>query len=150
MCLALGLTGCAASPAPRNAPPRAEESIISIDATGDAPAAQKRLELALAEQGFGILFRANMGQVLSKREDRSELDEIRSVMFCNPRYANQAAKTDPDVLALCPLHVTVLEEHGKTRFLFVRPSSVTAGSEAAATISQVEDMVLTALQAASG
>ena len=118
---------------------------------------QPKLEAALTSHGFGILFRADIGKSLSGFAEkwgddynRSELDEIRAVMFCNPKQANAVANADPKALALCPLHITLIEKHGRATILFERPSQVAAQSPAIATLQKVEGMVMGAIDDAVG
>ncbi len=42
--------------------------------------------------------------------NRSKLSAIRSMVFCNGWYANQVSNKDPHMLALCPLHMTLIEK----------------------------------------
>jgi len=110
------------------------------------------LKAGLKTEGFGVLFEANIGSSLASMADRwgddynrSGLDAIRSVMFCNPKYANQASNEDPRVLALCPLRITLVEKAGSTMILFVRPTLAAGGTSAQATLEMVEEMVIRAI-----
>lgn len=154
--LTLGLlvaTGCSQRAAGPSAPP--QSPIAQYEVRADTPAVQTALEKALGEQGFGILFRANMGATFAKFADawgddynRSGLAEIRAVLFCNPKYANEAANADPTVLALCPLSITLLQKSGTTTLLFERPSQVLSSSAAQSTIRTVESKVIVAIETA--
>jgi len=57
-------------------------------------------------------------------------------------YANQVSNLDPTMLALCPLHLTIIEQAGTTTVLFNRPSVAATGSAA------LEDKVITAIKRA--
>ena len=70
------------------------------------------------------------------------------MVFCNGWYANQVSNADPDMLALCPLHITLVEQGGSTRILFVKPSAVAQGSEAEALAGELEQAVADAIAAA--
>jgi uncharacterized protein (DUF302 family) len=109
----------------------------------------------LEQQGFYVVFEANIGKNLSNfagkwGEDynRSKLDGIRSMVFCNGWYANQVSNADPAMLALCPLHITLIEKAGVTTALFVRPSVVAAGSPAHDVLLQVEEKVINIIKVA--
>ncbi len=144
LCLLLASTGVFAAPtifkATRNQP---------VDKIYDG------LKSALEEQRLFVVFEANIGRNLANFKDnwgdnynRNHLDEIRSLVFCNGWYANEVSNRDPDMLALCPLKITLTEKQGKTTALFVLPSSVAGQSPAAPTLREVEDKVKAALKAA--
>lgn len=152
---ALGLTlACATVPRSQtdDGPAVATAAILTTSVTADADGVQRALEDSLARQGFGILLRANMGATLATYADtlgedynRSGLEEIRSLSFCNPKFANEAANVDPNALALCPLRVTILQKDGKSTILFAPPSHSLPGTAAIDTIQTVEAMVQTAI-----
>jgi uncharacterized protein (DUF302 family) len=109
----------------------------------------------LEQQGFYVVFEANIGKNLSNFADkwgedynRSKLDGIRSLVFCNGWYANQVSNADPAMLAICPLHITLIEKAGATTALFVRPSVIAANSPAHAVLSQVETKIINAIKTA--
>lgn len=80
--------------------------------------------------------------------NRNKLEGIRAMVFCNGWYANQVSNADPTMLALCPLHITLIQEQGHTRVLFVRPSQVAAGSKAQRIARELEEDVAKAVDAA--
>jgi len=80
--------------------------------------------------------------------NRNKLEGIRAMVFCNGWYANQVSNADPDMLALCPLHVTLVQQAGHTRILFVKPGAVAAGSKAEAVAAELEQAVAEALDEA--
>lgn len=109
----------------------------------------------LEENRFFVVFEPDIQKNLSgfaKRwgEDynRNKLEGIRAMVFCNGWYANQVSNADPDMLALCPLHVTLVQQAGSTRILFVKPSVVAAGSKAEAVAAELEQAVADALDEA--
>lgn len=80
--------------------------------------------------------------------NRNALEGIRAMVFCNGWYANQVSNADPDMLALCPLHITLIQQLGRTRVLFVRPTMITAGSKAESVARDIEAAVVGAIDAA--
>jgi uncharacterized protein (DUF302 family) len=92
----------------------------------------------------------SLSRELGDQYNRSQLEAAKSMIFCNGKYANTVSNLDPDMLALCPLHVTVLHRAGATRVLFARPSVPGKGSPAEATLEQVEDEVIAAIRAGAG
>lgn len=89
-----------------------------------------------------------MAEKWGENYNRNHLQGIRSMVFCNGWYANEVSNADPDMLALCPLHITLVQQAGKTRVLFTRPSIIASGSEAESIAAELETAVSEALDAA--
>lgn len=81
--------------------------------------------------------------------NRNKLEGIRSMVFCNGWYANQVSNADPDMMAMCPLHITLIQKEGKTRILFIKPTHVAEGSEAMKIAAEIEADVAVALDEAT-
>jgi len=116
----------------------------------------KSIYSALEEARFYVVFEPNIGKNISQfRErwgddfNRNDLTEIRSMVFCNGWYANQVSNADTEMLALCPLHITLTEKEGRSSILFVRPSFVAKGTGAEAISIEIENKVIKAIQAAT-
>ncbi|VAW80895.1 hypothetical protein MNBD_GAMMA15-1270 [hydrothermal vent metagenome] len=110
---------------------------------------------ALEDNKFYVVFEPNIQKNLSmfaKRwgEDynRNGLEGIRAMMFCNGWYANAVSNADPDMLALCPLHVTLVQKNGVTKILFARPTVIAGDSKAQAVAQEIEAGVSKALDEA--
>lgn len=76
----------------------AQAPIYDVTVDGDVEASIVSLKQALKAEGFGVLFEANIGASLAKNAERwgddynrSQLDPIRSILLCHPKYANQAS-----------------------------------------------------------
>ncbi len=80
--------------------------------------------------------------------NRNHLQGIRAMVFCNGWYANQVGNADPEMLALCPLHLTLIETDDDTRVLFLRPGRSAAGSPAQPVAEALEAEVVKAVDAA--
>jgi len=100
-------------------------------------AAYKQLYAALEQEKFWIVFEADLLARMSRFKDkwgqafnRAELSGAKAMVFCNIWWTNQMASADPDMLALCPLHVSLYEKDGKTSVVMLRPSVVANGSGA--------------------
>jgi uncharacterized protein (DUF302 family) len=109
----------------------------------------------LEQQGFYVVFEANIGKNLSNFAEKwgadynqNKLDGIRSLVFCHGWYANLVSNADPTMLALCPLHITLIEKNGTTTALFVRPSLIASKSPAHDVLLQVEAKVTAAIKQA--
>ncbi len=78
--------------------------------------------------------------------NRNKLTSIRRLVFCNGWYANQVSNKDPHMLALCPLHMTLIEKDGVTTALFARPTVIAADSPAKDILQELEYEVITAIK----
>lgn len=110
---------------------------------------------ALEDDGFYVVFEADIGANLSRfaekwgeNYNRSKLDGIRSMVFCNGWYANAVSNADPSMLALCPLRLSLIEKQGKTSVLFVKPTVVAGNSPAGEVLQRVENDVIAVIRKA--
>jgi uncharacterized protein (DUF302 family) len=115
----------------------------------------KQIFNALENNGYFVVFEPNIGKNLAhfkqrwgKDYNKNNLEAIRSMVFCNAWYANQVSNTDPQMLALCPLHISLVYKEGVTRILFVRPSLVATGSPAEKVALELEQDVIRTIEGA--
>jgi len=112
-----------------------------------------RVYKGLEAEGFYVVFEANIGKNLARFADkwgenynRSKLEAIRSMVFCNGWYANAVSNLDPTMLALCPLRLTLIEKQGATSVLFARPSVIAGESPALQLLSRIEAEVISIIK----
>lgn len=131
----------------------AEESPI-FKASVDAPVDQvhKAVYTALEEARMWVVFEANIGDSIKGMAGRfgdeynqNGLEAIRSMVVCNAWYANKVSNTDPDLLALCPLRVSVIHKQGVSSVLFVRPSIAAVNSPGLPLIKEIEQSIINAI-----
>ena len=113
----------------------------------------KQVFTSLENNGYFIIIEPNIGKNLAhfaqrwgKEYNKNKLESIRSMVFCNGWYANQVSNTDPDMLALCPLHITLYYREKKTRIVFVRPSHVAQESPAFKIALELEQDVIRTIE----
>ncbi|HKK05192.1 MAG TPA: DUF302 domain-containing protein [Gammaproteobacteria bacterium] len=141
-------------PPPTAEPPAPRSPMVYVKRVGgDFETVYKRVFDSLENNSFFVLFEPNIGRNLKlyasrwgKDYNRNHLDEIRSIVFCNGAYANQVSNADPQMLALCPLHVTLIHKNGVTSILFVRPSRVATGTPAERVALDMEQDVIRAVE----
>lgn len=102
---------------------------------------------------FYVVFEPNIGKNLAGFADRwgdqynqNKLSSIKSMVFCNGWYANQVSNKDPQMLAFCPLRMTLFEKDGKTTALFARPTVIAADSPARDILTELEYEVIAAIK----
>ncbi len=98
----------------------------------------KRVVMALQHSGFKVVNKIDISRNLSmaakhfhwKDYNVNHLAGIRTVVFCNAGFANAISNADPDMMALCPLHVTLVQEGDWTRVEFLKPAAIARGTKA--------------------
>lgn len=120
---------------------------------GDLSKTYKRVFEALENNGYFVVFEPNIGKNLDHFKQRwgadynkNGLEAIRSMVFCNPWYANQISNADPQMLALCPLHISLVYKQEVTTILFIRPSLVATGSAAEKIALELEQDVIRTIE----
>jgi uncharacterized protein (DUF302 family) len=127
--------------------------IYEKDVKGDMETTYKQVFNSLENNGYYVLFEPNIGRNLANFKQRwgkdyntNKLEAIRSMIFCNAWYANRIANTDPQMLALCPLHISLVYKDGVTRIMFIRPSLVATGSPAEKIALEMEQDVIRTIE----
>lgn len=133
----------------------AAPGVLRIDAKAPLAKTYPAVYAALEEARFWVVFEADVGGGMAGLAERwgddynrNALDSIKSIVVCNVWYANQVSNADPDLLALCPLRVNLVEKDGITRVLFARPTLVAEGSPAIGIVTEIEEVITKALQTA--
>jgi len=120
----------------------------------DLETTYKSVYRSLENNSMFVIFEANMGRTLAgfsgrwgANYNRNQLQGIRSMMFCSPWYVNEVSNLDPQMLALCPLHITLYRQNNITHIVFVRPAHVGQRSAAAGVLEGLEAKVSAAVEA---
>lgn len=130
-----------------------ESRVYKKTVKGDFTETYKQVFNSLENNGYFVVFEPNIHKNLSHFEQRwgkdynkNALEAIRSMVFCNAWYANEVSNLDPDMMALCPLHITLTHKQGVTAILFVRPSQVAVHSPAKGIAEELEQDVIRAIE----
>lgn len=133
----------------------AERTVLMWDTGKDLETSYDIIYKSLEDNRFFVVFEPDIQKNLShfaerwgEDYNRNGLEGIRSMMFCNGWYANAVSNADPDMLALCPLHITLVQKDGVTRILFARPTVIAADSKAQEVAREIEQGVSKALDEA--
>lgn len=98
----------------------------------------KSVVAALKHSGFKVVKKINIGKKLGMAAkhfhwtdyNRNHLGGVRTAVFCNAKFANAISNADPEMMALCPLHVTLIQQGAWTRVEFIKPAAIARGTRA--------------------
>lgn len=126
--------------------------IYKLSAEMDYGKAYKRVYNALEKNRFFVIEEIDIGKNLARFKDKwddyntNQLEELQVMVICNGWYANQVGNADPDMLALCPMRVTLIHKAGTTTALFARPTTFAKNSKALPVLQEVEESILNAIR----
>lgn len=133
----------------------ADSTVLVWNIDKDLETSYTTIYKSLEKNRFFVVFEPNIQRNLSgfaerwgDNYNRNKLEGIRAMVFCNVWYTNEISNADPDMLAMCPLHITLIQQQGSTRVLFVRPSVVAADSNALAVAKELEQDISKAMDEA--
>jgi hypothetical protein len=119
----------------------------------DLETAYESIHKSLEENKLFVVFEPNIGKNLAASAERwgedynrNNLQGIRSMVFCSGWYTNQVSNADPQLLALCPLHITLYRHNDMTHVVFVSPTHVGKGSDATVLLQELEAEVSAAVE----
>ena len=127
------------------------ESDNVFEVTVDKPMEQVYLNMiaSLKQSRFYLFYEMNIGKNLAFFADKwgdeynkNDLSAVRSIVFCNGWYLNRAGNKDPNILGLCPMHVSLIEKGGVTTAHFVRPTVTYQNSPALDVLVEIEAEVI--------
>ena len=90
---------------------------------------------------------AGLPKMFGKDFNTNNLTTIKAIIACNGGFGNAIANTDPTMMGLCPVRLTLIEKDGKTTILFVKPSRIAKASKAEDIIKKLEAKVIAAIEA---
>lgn len=150
--LCAALLACSSAAAQAGSPLVYEKS-----AHQDLDAVYVSVNKELEDKGFHVVYEIDIGKNLAgfagawgRDYNRNGLDGIKSMVICSARYANEISNADPFMLALCPLHVTLIHKAEITTVLFVRPGAIARGSAAEKAAGEIERGVIAAIESGLG
>ena len=115
-----------------------------------------QLHEALESEKFWVVFEADMGSRMERfakkwgdEYNRNGLGAVKSLVFCNIWWTNRIANADPDLLALCPLHLSLYEKNGETVVLIPRLSVLAEGSPGKDRAAELEAALVDIVKGAS-
>ena len=136
---------------------QASDAVYTASAKGDFQKIYKQVYQSLENNRLFVVFEPDIGSNLSgfskrwgENYNRNNLEQIKSMIFCNAWYANEVSNIDPRMTAMCPLHVTLTHKKGVTSVHFVKPSYVAKGTKAEAVAAELTQKVIKAINEGLG
>ena len=131
----------------------AAEGIYIKDTRAETEKTYQSIYKVLEDERFWVVFHTNIGNNLkhfaNKWGDdynRNNLDAIRSILVCNPWWANQVSNMDPVMLAFCPQRIVVIAREGTTSVLYARPTAFAQNSPAKGVLEKIENTIIGAIE----
>jgi uncharacterized protein (DUF302 family) len=81
------------------------------------------LELAVAKNGFGVLYVHNLGATLRNKRIAFD-DECKIFEVCNPIQAAKVLSTDMRLNMVLPCRISVFTEQGETKIGLIKPQEM--------------------------
>jgi len=129
------------------------EAIFSISVEKPAEEVYQSVYKSLEESRFYVIFEANIGKNLARNAkrwgdeyNRNNFEMVKTMVVCNPYYANQVMNLAPKLMALCPMTITVMHKAGKSTVLFKKLTPAAKGSAAEDVLWEVENTIITAIE----
>jgi len=148
------MTGCLFAAGSVSADSSSNSAVYRLQVDKPVAEVYDHVYKSLEEAKFFVVFEPDIGANLSRFSERwgdeynqNKLTAIRSMVFCNGWYANQVSNVDPDMLGICPLHLSLVERDGKTTVLFNRPTAIAQHSPAKVILESIESEVIAAIKA---
>ena len=91
---------------------------------------------------------AGLPEAFGKDFNTNNLTAIKAVIACNGWFGNAVANSDPEMMAFCPIRVTLIEKNGKTSIMYVRSTVASKDSKAYPVLKELEFKVIKAIEAA--
>ncbi len=130
-----------------------QDAIYSISAERPGEEVYQSVYKALEESRFYVIFEANIGKNLARNAERwgeeynkNKFDYVKSMVTCNPYYTNQVMNLAPEMMALCPISLTVMSKEGRTTVLFRRLTPLAKGSAAEDLLWEIENTIIAAIE----
>ena len=91
---------------------------------------------------------AGLPESFGKNFNTNNLTAIKTIIACNGWFGNAVANSDPEMMAFCPIRVTLIEKDGKTSIMYVRPTVAYKEFKAYPILQDLEQKVVMAIESA--
>ncbi|MDD5157970.1 DUF302 domain-containing protein [Sulfurimonas sp.] len=74
--------------------------------------------------------------------NKNKLEKVTSLVICNGYVANQISNIDIEMMAFCPVRISVIQRGGKTIVLFIKASGIATNKKAASLLKSLDDVIV--------
>jgi len=85
---------------------------------------------------------AGLPKAFGSNFNTNNLTEIKAVIVCNGWFGNEVANRDPQMMAFCPIRITVIEKNHQTTVTYVKATSAPKNSKAYSTLEKLTKKVI--------
>ncbi len=136
--------------------PEQNDFIYKINIESEFDPLYDRAYKSLEDSNFYVVRELNIGATMKKNKARwgddynkNGFEEVRTLVLCNPWYANEVLNLDPELIALCPLAVAFLHKAGSTTIIYGRRAPIAEASAAHDILNEVDSIIITAIKKAA-
>lgn len=129
-------------------------NVYTASVKGEFDVVYKHVYDSLEKNRFFVVLEPDIGKNISRFAkkwgddyNQNKLERMKSMVFCNGWYANLVSNADPEMVAMCPLHLTMTHKAGITSVHFVRPDKVAQGSKAEKVAKELTEKIIKAIDA---
>jgi len=78
--------------------------------------------------------------------NKAGLSAVKTIIVCNGKFGNDIINADSDMMAYCPVRVTLTEKDGVTTVLYVRPTSAPKDSKGYPSLVELDKKITTSIE----
>jgi uncharacterized protein (DUF302 family) len=136
--------------------PKQSNGIYEITVTAIFEHLYDRTYKTLEESKMYVVKELNIGATLKRNKKRwgenynkNAYEDVRTLVLCNPWYANEVLNRTPSLMTLCPLTVSFLHKEGKTTILYGRRAPLADGTSSYDLFTEIDSTIISAINAAA-
>ncbi len=130
----------------------ADSPIYSVSVKAEFKKVYQQVYKSLENNRLFVVLEPNIGSNLSdfakrwgNNYNRNNLDNFKSMVFCNAWYANEISNKDVRMTAMCPMHISLTHSDSVTSVHFVRPDYIAKSSKAESVAKDLTQLVIKAI-----
>ena len=109
------------------------------------------LKKSIEKNHMGIIYEFDLVERFKKKGfdkkfgdafNKNGLDKIVTLLICNGYVGNQVSNIDPNMMALCPIKITVIKKGAQTTITFLKYQNVTQNKEIKELLSTLHKIVI--------
>ncbi|MFT5133560.1 MAG: hypothetical protein ACI9SC_002033 [Gammaproteobacteria bacterium] len=110
----------------------------------------------LEESNMFVVKELNIAATLKRNKkkwgdnyNKNGYEEVRTLVLCNPWYANEVLNRTPRLMTLCPLAVSFLHKEGETTILYGYRAPLAEGTSSYEIFREIDSTIISAIKIAA-